>query len=442
MMFSVIPLFKDQCTISLDSTEDSSIDTDKCSNSEISPMLSPKGPSYWLITEVLNISKDNHPLLGADFSADSSESENSELLLKKKDPKFVNGELDKNLENDCLQKFINSCMKCLRCDSTQGVIYSRIDVDGSTRRPYKNCNSCNYCCWLEDPRQDFACAAFPGCPTPWCNIHQIRETLFLEKEISNSLSLPSLTPIIHFLRTKFQHLLSPPPTPIPSPSPFPFPFPTPTSDPIFPSHPLSQTPISSELARLKFTVDNASIALEILTRFYQSLKYINSGENGLGEPLGLDQFYRYIIFKAIFGDVKKVEDNLMRYGSTLEYVFGSSLEGQAGLLFCIEDLLMNNLELDCRKLLGTILWRFRQSGVLGDEFLEMWRRGAEEIYGNREIVEGNLGVRDAEVDLRFRLLVEGEGFFGALDSSGDEESSDYESESESSDSDSEVGHHE
>lgn len=344
-MFSVIPLFKDQCAISLDSTTNSSTERDECSNSEISPILSPKAPSYWLITEVLNISKDNHPLLGADLSSDSSESENSELLLKKKDPKFVNGELDKNLENDCLQKFINSCMKCLKCDSTQGVIYSRIDVDGSTRRPYKNCNDCNYCCWLEDPRLPFIPDEFPGGPTLPFNIQQIREFVFLQKEINNTLSLNDMTPIIIFLQTKFQHLLAPNPK---------IPDPTQTEDLKFESHLRSQTPCSSELARLKFTADNSSIALEILTRFYQTLKYINLGESGLGEPLGLDRFHSYIIFKAIFGDIKKIKENLTKHSATLDYVFGSSLEGQAGLLFCIEDLLLNNLQVNCEKLVGTV----------------------------------------------------------------------------------------
>ena len=125
-------------------------DCDKMSNDK---KTGPQQSSYRFIAKYLDVEAENHPLLGlhSNFSNINTNCPNDSLrITKKTKPQQITGELKKDTKVKCLKKFTAAYIVCKRCGSVDGIIYSRIRENGSIRRPYKNCQSCNDWCWLEE----------------------------------------------------------------------------------------------------------------------------------------------------------------------------------------------------------------------------------------------------------------------------------------------------
>ena len=213
------------------------------------------------------------------------------------------------------------------------MIYSRFEKNGVTRRPYKNCNICNYSCWLENSQK-------PATPDTeeifetklTINIREIRESILLKKEIKNDLDSTDMAPIIEFLQQKFLEFqetlnesqaseletLNPQPQKTPNPK---------TPNPQNPKH---QTPISENelrkseplgncLDQFRFSLNNECIALDCLAKFYSLLKLINS------DDLNLEKYFNYIIFQTLLKDIKQIKKNLNKHSCTLKYLFDEDL---------------------------------------------------------------------------------------------------------------------
>lgn len=109
--------------------------------------------SYHFIAKYLNIPNHCYPLLD-NMSPKEQKNLKPEpslrsLLKKKTSPKEVQGFLNDSVLEECVNKFVDCYITCVNCQSTNGVIYSRIMDNGEYRAPFKKCQDCGHWSWLE-----------------------------------------------------------------------------------------------------------------------------------------------------------------------------------------------------------------------------------------------------------------------------------------------------